>query len=141
MNAEIFLDTNLLLYAFSSGDGDRSKSEVCKRLLAQKGAGISTQVLQEFINNALRKRSLGISEELIDVMLQLSGELEVAPVTHELLIEAVFLRRRYQISHWDSTILAAAQKMRCSILYSEDFSHGQWFDSLQVINPFRTSGL
>ena len=136
MTADCFLDTNLFLYAFSSAAEDEQKRGICEKLIAEKGVGISAQVLQEFISNALRKASLGISEEGIDVMLEIAGDLQVAPMTHELVIRAVTLRRQYQLSHWDSTILAAAEGMECSVLYSEDFSHGQSFGAVQVINPF-----
>ncbi len=36
----------------------------------------------------------------------------------------------------DSPIVAAALEARCSILYSEDFQHGQKFSDLRVVNPF-----
>ena len=48
---------------------------------------------------------------------------------------AVALRRRYQLSHWDSTIIAAALAAGCDTLLSEDLSHGQTFDSLTIQNP------
>lgn len=60
------------------------------------------------------------------------------PVTLERILSATAtaLRRRYQLSHWDATIVAAATELGCRTLYSEDLSHGQTFGSLQVINPF-----
>jgi len=33
-------------------------------------------------------------------------------------------------------IVAAAMEGRCSVLYSEDFQHGQRFGDLQIENPF-----
>jgi predicted nucleic acid-binding protein len=53
------------------------------------------------------------------------------PVIHH----AVTLRRRYQLSYWDSTIIAAALASECRVLFSEDITHGQVFDSLMVQNP------
>ena len=58
------------------------------------------------------------------------------PVTHELVVSAVILRRRFQLSHWDSTIIAAALSLGCVTLYSEDMSHGQNYGGVRVINPF-----
>ncbi len=49
----------------------------------------------------------------------------------------MIIRRRFQLSHWDSTILAAAQELGCHTLYSEDLNHGQSYDGLRVINPFQ----
>ena len=136
MSSESFLDTNLLLYAFSQNTDDKQKKEVCQKLIWSKGAVISTQVLEEFISNALRKPKLGMGEEQIDLILQVAKELRVVSITRELIFEAVLLRRRYQLSHWDSTILAAALEAKCSVLYSEDFRDGQTIGGVEVVNPF-----
>ena len=53
-------------------------------------------------------------------------------------LEAIDLEKRYQLSFWDSLIIAAAQKGGASIIYSEDFHHGQKFGSVEVQNPFLT---
>jgi predicted nucleic acid-binding protein len=60
----------------------------------------------------------------------------VQPITRELVVEANALRRRYQISQWDATILAAARALGCHTLYSEDFNHGQDYEGVRVVNPF-----
>lgn len=44
---------------------------------------------------------------------------------------------RLQVSHWDSTIIAAAQELGCKTLYSEDLNDGQDDDGVRVLNPFR----
>lgn len=137
MTADIFLDTNVLLYACSAVPADADKQERAAELIADTRFAVSAQVLQEFIANALRKKALGISETGIDAFLELAGHLPVLPVTRELVLSAVILRRRFQLSHWDSTILAAAQELGCHTLYSEDLNHGQSYDGLRVINPFR----
>ena len=82
------------------------------------------------------KKALGITEAGIDATLELAGHVPVLPVTLELIVKAVTLRRRYQISHWDSTIIATAQMLGCGTLYSEDLTHGQKFDGVRVISPF-----
>lgn len=53
-----------------------------------------------------------------------------------LLSEGLSLRRRFQLSHWDSTIVAAALRLGCQTLYSEDLQHGVSYEGLRVINPF-----
>jgi predicted nucleic acid-binding protein len=60
----------------------------------------------------------------------------VQPITRELIVEAVALRRRYQVSHWDATILAAARAQGCHTLYTEDLNHGQDYEGVRVVNPF-----
>lgn len=46
------------------------------------------------------------------------------------------LQSRFQLSHWDSTIVAAALGLGCGTLYSEDLAHGQRYEGLRVLNPF-----
>ncbi len=136
MNAEVFLDANILLYACSSAPADRAKQQRAEALILNTPFVLSAQVLQEFIANALRKKALGITEANIDAMLELASHVRVLPITHELILIAVAIRRRFQVSHWDSTIIAAAKKLGCKTLYSEDLNHGQVYDGVTVINPF-----
>jgi predicted nucleic acid-binding protein len=136
MIAEVFLDANILLYACSSAPADRAKQQRAEALILNTPFVLSAQVLQEFIANALRKKALGITEANVDAMLELASHVRVHPITHELILIAVAIRRRFQVSHWDSTIIAAAKELGCKTLYSEDLNHGQVYDSVTVINPF-----
>lgn len=136
MTAECFLDTNILLYACSSAPADASKQRIAASLIGNCKFGISGQILQEFVANALRKPELGISEQGIDALLELSAEVPVVPVTLELIVQSTILRRRYRISHWDATVVAAALELGCQILYTEDLNPDQQYDGVRVINPF-----
>ena len=136
MIAEVFLDANVLLYACSSAPADRAKQQRAEALILNTPFVLSAQVLQEFIANALRKKALGITEANIDAMLELASHVRVLPITHELILIAVAIRRRFQVSHWDSTIIAAAKELGCKTLYSEDLNHDQDYDGVTVINPF-----
>lgn len=49
---------------------------------------------------------------------------------------AVALKSRYQLHFYDALIVAAALQAGCDRLISEDFQHGQRFESLTVHNPF-----
>lgn len=136
MTAEVFLDANILLYACSAAPADAAKQRRAEELILSTSFALSAQVLQEFIANALKKKALGITEANIDATLELASHVPVLPVTHELIISAVALRRRFKVAHWDATIIAAAQDLGCKILYSEDLNHGQEFGGVRVINPF-----
>ena len=57
-----------------------------------------------------------------------------------LVLEAVEIAERFQISHFDAQILAAAKRMGCATVYSEDLSHGQDYGGVRVVNPFRPPG-
>ena len=137
MTAEVFLDSNVLLYACSSAPEDVEKRRVAEDLMLGRPFALSAQVLQEFIANALRKPRLGISEGNIDATLQMASLVRVQSVTRELVLSAVTLRRRYQLSQWDATILAAAMELGCGKVYSEDMNDGQNYGGVRVINPFK----
>jgi predicted nucleic acid-binding protein len=137
MTAEVFLDSNVLLYACSSAPDDAEKRRVAEDLMLSHPFALSAQVLQEFIANALRKPRLGIREGNIDATLQMASLVRVQSVTRELVVSAVTLRRRYKLSQWDATILAAAMELGCSVVYSEDMNDGQDYGGVRVVNPFK----
>jgi predicted nucleic acid-binding protein len=139
MNDEVFLDSNVLLYASSNAPEDARKRTVAEALIVKEPFALSAQVLQEYIANALRKPALGISESNIDAMLGLASKVRVQPVSLEVVVSAVILRRRHALSQWDATILAAAAALGCSTVYSEDMSDGGLYDGVRVVNPFRES--
>ncbi|MEZ6082293.1 MAG: hypothetical protein R3C56_43440 [Pirellulaceae bacterium] len=53
-----------------------------------------------------------------------------------ILASSLQLSSRYQLSHWDSMLLAACIDAGIDTLYSEDLSAGMTYDSVTVINPF-----
>lgn len=122
MTAEVFLDSNIFLYSCSDSPADAEKQAISETLIMATNFALS--VLQEFVSNTLRKKVLGISESQIDAALEMAGHVPVFPITLELILAAATLRRRWQLSHWDSTIIAAAQELGCHTLYSEDLNHG-----------------
>ena len=136
MTAEIFLDANVLLYASSNAAEDKTKRERAQTLMIAAPFTLSAQVLQEYIANALRKKQLGISETNIQAMLELAATATVLPVSLELNLASVQIRRKFQVSHWDATIIAAALELGCTTLYSEDLNHGQSYDGVGGVNPF-----
>jgi predicted nucleic acid-binding protein len=137
MTAEVFLDSNVLLYSCSAAPGDAGKRQVAEDLILNRPFAISAQVLQEFIANALRKPRLGITESNIEATLQMAAMVRVQPVTHELVVSSVMLRRRFQLSQWDATIIAAAVELGCPTVYSEDMGDGQDYAGVRVVNPFK----
>ncbi|WP_022684322.1 PIN domain-containing protein [Sphingobium bisphenolivorans] len=130
---KIFLDTNVVLYAFT----DDPRSAVAETLLA-RGGDVSIQVLNEFTNVARRKLALDweqVEEALQAIRVLVRTIHNVDLDTHS---GAVDLAQRYQLSFYDALILSSALKARCDILYSEDMQHGLMVeDRLQIENPFR----
>ncbi len=135
-NAQWFLDTNILLYAGSKAPADQVNRQIARQLLSQPGIAFSAQVMQEFYDVAVRKQRLAItSEEAIAILTALRA-FPILPIDYELVLQAIDLKTRFQISYWDATIVAAAQQLGCHTLYSEDLNHGQDYGGVKVINPF-----
>jgi predicted nucleic acid-binding protein len=55
MSVECFLDTNVLVYAVSSAEGDAPKSRKALDLVQRTEFGLSAQVLQEFYVTVTRR--------------------------------------------------------------------------------------
>jgi predicted nucleic acid-binding protein len=132
MSAKPFLDTNIIVYAFSTND-PRSRKAVA---LIEGGGVISVQVLNEFVHVLRRKQGRAWPEiiEALDVLRILLDA--PTPLTDELHAGAVNIARRHNFSIYDSLIVAAAQHKGCAVLYSEDLQHDQRVDQLTIRNPF-----
>lgn len=53
-----------------------------------------------------------------------------------LLEDACGLQDRHALSFWDALVVAAAVRLGCSHLLSEDLQDGQSLDGVTVVNPF-----
>jgi predicted nucleic acid-binding protein len=139
MNVKSFLDTNIIVYAF--GQSFPEKARIAQRLVtdgaADKQAIISYQVVQEFINVALRGFRLAILRSDLELFV-LTALFPMMAISSSpaLMIEALRLHGETQLSWYDALIVAAALQGGCKILYSEDMQHGRRFGELVIQNPF-----
>ena len=136
MTARCFADTNIFVYAASHAAEDRSKKRIARELLSSEDIGLSAQVLQEFYVVATAKERLGISPAEARKAIEAMSKFQVAPITAELVKQAVALSSEHRVSYWDAAIIAAAQTIGSRILYSEDLNSGQKFGIVTVRNPF-----
>ena len=131
--AEVFLDTNVLLYLLS---GDADKADRAEELIADGGV-ISVQVLNEFASVASGKFGMAWSEirEILDTVRAVCRTERLTVETHD---GGLGIAERYGFAIYDSMIVAAALLAGCTSLLSEDFQDGQQLeDQLVVRNPFR----
>jgi predicted nucleic acid-binding protein len=138
---KIFLDTNILIYAYDVSAG--KKHEMAKTILMDlwnSGKGVlSIQVLQEFFVNITKKVSKPLSINTAKDIIKDLLKWDVVMIDGESLLEAVEIHIRHQYSFWDSMILKAAQKGGAVLLLSEDLMHGQTIDGVKIKNPFTDS--
>lgn len=136
MKAACFLDTNILLYRASTAKSELPKRRIAETLLRRADIGLSAQVLAEFYHNAVSKPGLRLSPAAARAIVEALSALPVVPITAPLVLAAIGLRDRYQISYSDAAILAAARELSAPIVLSEDLNHGQTYDGVTVLNPF-----
>ena len=134
MSGRIFLDTNVLVYAYATFEPTKKA-----QALAVSNAGerwISTQVLIEFINVSHRKLKLAWPDVQI-TLIELLDNHRILQTSAATITQATRLADRYGFSWFDALIVAAALECGCETLYSEDLQHGQLIEgSLRVVNPF-----
>lgn len=139
MSDSIFVDTNILLYA-------RDATEPAKQAVASArldelwdgGTGrLSVQVLNEYFVNVTRKLDPGLSPEEAWDDIESLAAWEPLPLDMAILNRAYATQRRYQLSWWDSLIVAAAEAAGCTRILSEDLSDRADYFGITVENPFK----
>jgi predicted nucleic acid-binding protein len=136
---KVFLDTNVLIYAFDiSAGGKHHVANELLRELWESGLGvISTQVLQEFFVNVTQKirepLDTGSAKEIISDLLKW----DVVLNDGETILNAIEILKQHRYSFWDAMIIESAIRGRCETLLSEDLFDGQTIDGVRIKNPFR----
>jgi predicted nucleic acid-binding protein len=135
---EVFLDTNIFLYAISTAAVEAEKTRVARGLLQKADWAWSAQVAAEFVRASTSPRQpKPLTRAEARGWIETWMAFPMVVVDGPLVLEALQIAERFQISHFDAQILAAARRMGCGIVYSEDLNHGQDYGGVQVINPFR----
>ena len=134
MNDKVFLDTNILIYSYTSTEPDKqAKARVIANL---PSAIISTQVLKEFANIVHRKFELDWTS-IHAALTEIEGNFNIHLNTSTTIKKACHIAQRYHFFFYDSLIIAAALEANCTTLYSEDMQHEQIIEErLTVRNPF-----
>ena len=139
MTGRFFLDTNIFVYSFdrSAPAKARRASQLIRLAVESRKGIVSYQVAQEFFNVALRRfaqpMTVAEAEQFLSTVFR---PLMAIQSSQALYGEALRLTDRYQLSWFDSLIIAAAIEGECNTLYSEDLQNGQQFDNLRIENPF-----
>jgi len=136
MNAKVFFDTDVLVYAAVGTGKDESKRKRALDLIQSEDFGTSAQVLQEFFVTVVRKALRPLSAAQALEWIEQWAAFPCQPIDRELVQIAVGISERFTISYWDAAILAAAEALGSRIVYSEDLNDGQQYDEVRVINPF-----
>jgi predicted nucleic acid-binding protein len=130
-----FLDTNVLVYAFT----DDPRSTRAQELLERRCV-IAVQVLNEFANVARRKLGMTwpeVTEALSSIRVLCPT---IVPMTLDIHDEAVAIAARYNLQIFDALMIASALHSGCETLWTEDMHDGLVVGNrLRLANPFAES--
>ena len=136
MTEKIFIDTNILVYAFLENDTVRHDATV--KLMSEiigSEVFVSIQVMSE-LYAALSKNGVG-HEAIAEYLSELDEKMNIQPICFDTIKKCLSMKKRYSYSYWDSLILASCIENGCTIVYSEDMQHGQIIEqTLMIMNPF-----
>jgi predicted nucleic acid-binding protein len=137
MNAEAFIDTNVLLYTIDEDPAAAPKRIKAQELLLSERWGWSVQVAAEFFVNATSaERPFRLTSSDALSLLEAWAHYPISDLSFDLVRAAIDVHQRFRLSYWDAAILAAAKQMGCHVVYSEDLNAGQDYDGVAVVNPF-----
>ena len=134
--SKIFVDTNILVYAFDHADPKRMKSarHSLKSLEENNNGVLSTQVMQEFYVSMVQK--LKADPLFVKEIIRSFRNFETVQVSSDLIDQAIDCSILKKYSFWDSLIIVCAEQAHCEILWTEDLHHNQTVRGVKIINPF-----
>lgn len=138
MSVRVFIDTNLLLYAFDKKDKIKQDKiySFLEEIKEYEIPMISTQSLGEFFNITTKKFHYP-KNVILNICNEFCNIFPVCEISKENVLHAMKISDRTQFSYWDSLILAVAIDSGCKKVYSEDLSDGQIVESVEIVNPLK----
>ncbi|HEY0512561.1 MAG TPA: PIN domain-containing protein [Thermoanaerobaculia bacterium] len=133
-----FVDTSVLVYAVCADHPakQRQAREIVERGFIEGRFATSTQVLMEVYDILTRRAEVKLSAmEALDYVRALR-EWHVVEVDTDLVIAALSLAEREQVSPWDAAVLEAARRADCMRILSEALPAGRVVDGVRIENPF-----
>ena len=142
MKSDCFIDSNIWVYALLEARNDAVKQQTALELLQNLPTSVSilvsVQVINEFHWTLTRKYRLSDDlalDKATNGIVALTSA--VLPLEMDTYLEASDIRKRYNLSFWDSLIVASALQAGCTTLYTEDLNHGMIVGKkLHIVNPF-----
>ena len=140
MTGPIFVDTNILVYSRDARYPEKQARahEVLAFLWESKLGRISYQILNEYYVTVTRKLKPGMDQA--SARCDMRDLLTWKPLrsSENHLNRAWEIESRYQLSWWDSLVLASAIEAGCDRIFSEDLQHGMTIFGIMIENPFHS---
>ncbi|MEO5720050.1 MAG: PIN domain-containing protein [Chthoniobacterales bacterium] len=138
MSAKIFLDSNVLVYAFDQSDPvKRQRAVDIVQRRAEGPWAISWQVVEEFSSVALHRFASPMTSTDLRALQQLLLWPACRALPSKALhLHAIALHEETQFRFYDCLIIAAAIESGAKALYTEDLQHGRELSGVRLVNPF-----
>ena len=133
-----FVDSNVFIYAVDKAVSAKQKKArgIVADVFADGSAyRVSSQVLAEFSSVAIRK--LGMATPILLALLAEMGKIAHVAIDNALVSRAVEIQGIYGIQYYDAQIVAAAERLGCSSILTEDLNDGQMYCGITALNPFK----
>lgn len=134
MHNKTFIDTNILIYLYSSDEPDK-RTRAYGIFQDSMKPLVSVHVFNELCNVFIKKFKIGY-ETILLIIHEISNKTTCVKTSLNTTKKAIELNHRYGFSFFDSFHLATALESRCSVFFSEDMRHGQTIESVRIVNPF-----
>lgn len=136
MPGRAFVDTNVFVYAVDTAEP--KKQQLAQQVIeTTPDLVVSTQVLNEFYTIVTRRLAHPLPPEQAASAVESMTRFSCVSVDSDLVLRAIKAGQRWQLSHWDALMVAAARQTGCERLLTEDLSNGANYDGLRIENPFR----
>ncbi len=135
------VDTNVLVYAVD--ERDLRKQQVARdvlRALQRRGAAVALQVVGEFQNALMRRLRRSNSEAAAAAAGVVASFGSFGYVLSD--VEWALDRLLFgHLGYWDALLVAAADRVGQTVLFSEDMQDGARLGRLEIVNPFGRAGV
>jgi predicted nucleic acid-binding protein len=135
MTDVVFVDTNILIYAHDRNAGEKREraARALERLWDEQTGRLSVQVLQELYVTVTQK--LAAARPIAREIVRTYTPWVHYPTTPETILRASEIAELSQLSFWDALIVASAEQVGASHLYTEDLNPDQSIVGVKIVNP------
>lgn len=139
MSGDVFIDTNILVYAYDRSAASKQERalETLDHLVTRGRGRLSVQILGEFFRAATMKLKppLPLTDARSELA-SLARTWPILPVTPLVVLEAARGVDQHGLSYWDAQVWATARLNQIDVVLTEDFGEGRVIDGVAFRNPF-----
>jgi|SRR5215469_648202 len=137
----VLVDSNVVIYSQDATDSHKQAQarDWLEHLWQTRCGRISYQVLREVYLNLTCKIPNPLPARKVRALVRLFFPWNPQPENSEFFEIAWDIETRFQLSWWDSMIVAAAHLSECRFILTEDLQNRMQLDDLTVIDPFLIS--